>query len=106
MPTIRLGLMLWAVAGPVLAGGVAYLAMLARETIVVQGAVTAARNEEVSKCSEQRLEIGRTIDEAVAAGVAEAVAAARGEARSPSAPADLVALCKVDWNCRTRESAP
>ena len=92
MVGIRAGLVAWAVAGPLLAGGVAYLAMLGREAIVVAGAVRAARNEEVTKCSEQRLEIGRTLDEAVKAGVEEAVAAARA-ARTP---ADLVALCKID----------
>lgn len=106
MLTLRVALMAWGVVGPVVAGGVAYLAMLAREHIVVAGAAAAARGEEISKCNEARLAIGRTIDEAVAAGVAEAVAAARGEARSPSAPADLIALCKVDWNCRGREATP
>lgn len=106
MPTIKLGLMIWAVAGPALAGGVVYLSMLAREAIVVSGATRTARNEEVSKCNEQRLDIGRTINETVDAGVAEAVAAARANAKSPTAPADLVALCNADPACRTREVMP
>lgn len=106
MPTIKLGLMIWAVAGPVLAGGVVYLSMLAREAIIVSGATRTARNEEVSKCSEQRLEIARTINRVVGKGVADAVAAARGHAPTPSAPAALVALCNADPACRAREVRP
>lgn len=88
--------MIWAVAGPLLAGSVAYLAMLGREAVVVAGATRAARNDEVSRCSEQRREIGRTIDDAVKTGVDEAIAAARAE----RTPADLVALCALDADCR------
>ncbi len=106
MPTIKLGLMIWAVAGPALIGSLVYLSMLAREAIIVSGATRTARNEEVSKCSEQRLQISRTINDAVDAGVALAVAAARETSPTPSAPADLVALCNADPACRTREVKP
>ena len=106
MPTIKLGLMLWAVAGPAFAGGVVYLSMLAREAIVVAGAAQSARNDEVSKCNEQRLEIGRTINESVESGVAAAVEASRTNAPTPSAPAELVALCNADPACRARETRP
>lgn len=100
----RVGLMIWAVVGPMLAGGVAYLSMLAREKIVVAGAVRVARNAEVSLCNEQRLSIGRAINEAIDAGTAEAVAASRA-ARTPVAPAELLALCTRDPTCR-KEARP
>lgn len=102
MGSIRIGLLIWAVAGPALAGGVSYLAMRAREAIVIEGAVRAARNDEVSKCNEERLEIGRALNDAVEAGVREAVAAADAE-RAP--PSDLEALCQADPDCR-KETVP
>tara|TARA_R110000868_G_scaffold88391_1_gene246409 strand:+ start:1912 stop:2232 length:321 start_codon:yes stop_codon:yes gene_type:complete len=106
MPTLNIGLIIWAVAGPALFGGVTYLSMLAREAIIVSGATRTARNEEVSKCSEQRLEIARTINDVVGEGVADAVAAARQQSPTPSAPAALVALCNADPACRAREVKP
>lgn len=104
--SIKLGLMIWAVAGPVLFGCVAYLGMRAREVIVIAGAVSTARNEEVSKCNDQRHEIGRAINASVDAGVTAAVEAARSNTATPSAPAELVTLCKADPNCRAREARP
>ena len=106
MPTINLGLMLWAVAGPALAGGIVYTAMLVREAIVVAGAAQSARNDEVSRCNEQRLDISRTINDSVDAGVAAAVEAARANPPAPTAPAELVALCNADPSCRAREVKP
>ena len=106
MIALKAGLYLWAVAGPALAGGVVYVGMVARETIVVSGAVTAARNDEVSKCSEQRLEITRKINESVAEGVSIALAAATAEMPTPTEQQAINALCKASSSCRDREEMP
>lgn len=98
--TLRSGLMAWAIAGPVLAGGVVYLAMLTRETIVVSGAVRSARGEEVVRCNAQRAAIAETINAAARRSVSDAWTAASGV--TSTAPAELAALCKASASCRDR----
>lgn len=104
MISLRIGLMLWAVAGPLLAGGVVYAAMLLRETIVVNGAVTAARNEEVSICNDSRREIAATITSEVEKARAEALAAADAERPTPAVPSEIVVLCNESASCRDRRA--
>lgn len=96
--TLRSGLMAWAIAGPVLAGGVVYLAMLTRETIVVSGAVRVARGEETVRCNVQRTAIVATMNQATKKAVDDAWEAAS----EVDAPADLRAACKASASCRER----
>lgn len=98
--SLRTGLVVWAIAGPVLAGGVVYLAMLAREAIVTSGAVRIARGEEVVRCNAQRAAIAETINAAARRSVSDAWTAAAGVI--DTAPAEIAALCKASASCRDR----
>ena len=95
---LKSGLVVWAIAGPVLAGGVVYLAMLAREAIVTSGAVRIARGEEVVRCNAQRAAIATTMNRATK----KAVDAAWDAASEIDVPADIAALCKASASCRDR----
>ena len=98
--TIKSGLVAWAIAGPILAGGVVYLSMLTRETIVVSGAVRVTRGEEIVKCNAQRAAIAETINAAARRSVSEAWEAAA--TINPVAPSDVAALCQSSASCRER----
>ena len=102
MLTLRLGLMVWAVAGPLLAGGVVYTAMLAREAIVTAGAVHIARGEETVRCNAQRAALAATRNAATRRSTAEAAVAATEVAPTSAVPAEILALCKASASCRER----
>lgn len=95
-------LAIWAVAGPVLIFG----GMRVREAIVVAGARTAERNEQVSLCNEQRLEISREINKAAALSVASVRKALDDVTPTPTVPAEILALCKASSSCDDRGRLP
>lgn len=95
-------LAIWAIAGPALIFG----AMLARESIVVAGARKAERNEQVSLCNEQRLEISREINKAAALSVASVRKALEDVTPTPTVPAEILALCKASSSCDDRGRLP
>ncbi len=80
--------------------------MTARETIVVSGAVRAARNEEVSLCNERTRQIGDKLADESRRAVETAVAAANAEKPTPEVQAEINALCKRSASCRDREEMP
>ena len=98
--TLRSCLVAWSIAGPILAGGVVYLSMLTRETIVVSGAVRVARGEETIRCNAQRAAIAETINAAARRSVSRAWEAAAGIGVVPST--DVAALCQSSASCRER----
>ena len=98
--TLKSGLLAWAVAGPILAGGVVYLSMLTRETIVVSGAVRVARGEEIVKCNAQLQAVATTINDAARRSVSKAWEAAATV--KPVASSDVAALCQSSASCRER----
>ena len=103
---VRLGLMVWAVVGPVLTGGVVYGSMLIREAVVVQGAVKATKNQETVVCNARVAEIERQHNQAVEDSVDSVIAAI--DALGPT-PAELVArqkLCDVSPGCKSRRPGP
>lgn len=99
---VRLGLLLWAVAGPVLAGGVVYAAMLLREAVVVQGAVNAARNGATVTCNARVAEIQRAHDREVDDGVDAAIEAVDALGPTPAELAARQALCDASPGCKSR----
>ena len=98
--TLKSGLVAWAIAGPILAGGVVYLSMLTREEIVVSGAVRVARGEETVKCNAQLQSVATTINDAADRSVSDAREAA---AEIKPAP-DVKAACKASSSCRDRSA--
>lgn len=95
---LKFGLVAWAIAGPILSGGVVYLSMMAREAIVVSGAVRVARGEETVKCNAQRAEIAAAIN----AEANRAIEEARAAASEIKTPANIAELCKASASCRER----
>ena len=89
-------------AGAVASGGITYLSMLAREEIVVKGAVKVERDKGIIACNARVGEIERVHN--------AAIESARGEVRTvverieatPEAPAEIKALCQRSSSCRER----
>ena len=106
MIQLRTGLMVWAVVGPLLAGGATWAGMRVHEAIVVSGAKKAVRLEEVARCQSQLVEQLSTINANVMSGVADAGNAADRIAATPAAKAEIIALCKRSASCADRESLP
>lgn len=95
---VRLGLLIWAVIGPLLAGGV----MWGREKVLVAAAISTTRDAGVVTCNARVAEIERAHNEAIDASVDDAIAAA--DAVIPT-PAEMVArqqICDASRGCRSR----
>lgn len=103
---IRLGLLVWAVAGPVLSGGLVYGSMRVREAIVVSGAVRAARDGATVVCNQRVAEIQRVHDREVDDSVDDVIAAIDGLGPAPVVMADRLARCKASPGCLRREGTP
>lgn len=89
-------------AGAVLSGGLTYTTMLAREAIVVQGAVKIERDKGVVICNARVGEIERATNAAVSAAVEEARAAAAAVPDTPADKAAILELCAKSASCRER----
>lgn len=100
--TIMAILAVWAVAGPAIMFG----SMRMREAIVVAGARKAERNEQVSICNEQRLEIAREINRTAALSVAGVRRALDEVTPTPVVPDEILALCKASSSCDDRGRLP
>ena len=103
---INLALMVWALAGPALAGGVVWLGMRTHESIVVSGAVAGERARQVGICADQLARQASFMTGASNEAVEAATSAATSIAPTPQAPADLVVMCKADPACRSRGNLP
>lgn len=95
---IKMGLMVWAVAGPLLFAAVTWTSMSAREVIVSAAKVQAAKDQGRIECNRRVDELARAHDQAIDAAVDEAVAAA--DAVAPDS--ELAALCGRSASCRDR----
>lgn len=97
---VRLGLLIWAVVGPLLAGSI----MWGREKVMVYAAVHNTRNAERVVCNARVAEIERKHNEAIDRSVDEAIEAS--EAVIPT-PAEMVArqqICDASRGCRSRRT--
>lgn len=105
---LNTALLIWAIAGPVLAGGVTWIAMRTHEAIVVNGAITGERAKQVGICAQQLKDQALTFEANTSAGIGEAGAAADAVPPTPSLRVDLVALCKKapPGECRSAGSLP
>lgn len=106
MPSLTAILTAWAVAGPLLAGGVTWGAMRVRSAILIDAAERAERAVQVGICQSQLSEQANTLTANTMAGIGEAGAAADAISATPNERAALVALCKADAACRDRETLP
>lgn len=93
-------------AGAVAGGMLVYLAMMAREMIVVDGAVQAERNRQVSLCEEDKRVMRDVINTSVSNGVRVALEAAGRLDPAPEEHEALMALCKRSSSCWEREEMP
>lgn len=91
-----------ALAGALASGALTYGTMLAREAIVVQGAVKTERDRGVLACNVRVGEIERVHNKAVETAVEEARRAAEAVTPTPETPAEIVELCKRSASCRER----
>lgn len=91
-----------ALVGAFASGGLTYATMIAREKIVVQGAVKAERDKGVAACNIRVGEIERAHNKAVSDAVEEARRAAEAVTPTPEAPAEILALCQRSASCRER----
>jgi hypothetical protein len=101
---VRLGLLVWAFVGPVLAGGVVYSAMLLREAVLVQGAVANARNGATITCNQRVAEIQRVHDQEVDDSVDSAIEAVDALSPTPVELAARQALCDQSPGCKSRRT--
>lgn len=92
-----------ALAGAAASGFLTYGTMLAREAIVVQGAVKVERDKGVLACNARVGEIERAHNLAVTEAVEEARRAAEAVTPTPEAPAEIKALCARSASCRERQ---
>ena len=98
LSTLKTGLIIWAIVGPLLAGGI----MWGREKIMVAGAISTTRAAERVVCNARVAEIERVHNEEIDKSVDDAIAAA--DAVIPS-PAEMVArqqVCDASRGCRSR----
>jgi len=98
LSTLKTGLIIWAIVGPLLAGGI----MWGREKIMVSGAISNTRAAERVVCNARVAEIERVHNEEIDKSVDDAIAAA--DAVIPS-PAEMVArqqVCDASRGCRSR----
>lgn len=102
MLTLRAGLMAWAIAGPLLAGGGVYLTMLTHEQIVVDAARRAAKVEAGSACAAARARDAADEEAGKSAGIGEARRAAEEVAVTSTIPDDIKRLCLASASCRER----
>lgn len=93
---------LGALAGAAAGGFLTYGTMLAREKIVVQGAVKTERDKGVLACNVRVGEIERAHNKAVEEAVEEARRAAEAVTPTPETPAEIKALCARSASCRER----
>ena len=93
---------LGAIAGAAVSGGVTFMAMTAREKIVVAGAVSAERNAGVVTCNSRVAEIERVHNVAVQAAVDDAISATNQISETPEDAAELKKLCAASASCRSR----
>ena len=91
-----------ALAGVAAGGFVTYGTMLAREAIVVQGAVKNERDKGILSCNVRVGEIERVHNKAVETAVEEARRAAEAVTPTPETPAEIKALCARSASCRER----
>lgn len=92
-----------ALAGAAAGGLLTYGTMLAREAIVVQGAVKTERDKGVLACNVRVGEIERVHNKAVETAVEEARRAAEAVTPTPETPAEIVELCQRSASCRERQ---
>lgn len=96
-------LVLAALAGGALSGGVTFLVMEAKEAIAVSSAVKAERRNGVVTCNARVGEIERQHNAAVTAAVDEARRAAEAVSATPETPAEIMVLCQKSASCRERK---
>lgn len=94
---------LGALAGAAAGGFLTYGTMIAREAIVVQGAVKVERDKGVAACNVRVGEIERAHNKAVEEAVEEARRAAEAVTPTPETPAEIMALCAKSSSCRSRK---
>lgn len=99
---IKIGLLVWAIAGPALAAGVTWTAMSARERIVTSARVQAAKDQSRIECNSRVATLAREHDRVVDEITDEASAAADAT-QTPQSMPDLQALCDRSASCRDRQ---
>lgn len=95
-------MILAALAGGAVSGGLTWMTMEARHLIIVSGVREAERQQGVVACNARVGEIERATNAAVAAAVEEARRAAETVSATPDAPDDIKALCQRSASCRER----
>lgn len=106
MPSLTTMLTAWAVAGPLLAGGVTWGAMRIRSAILIDAAHQSERAIQVGVCQSQLSEQANTLTANTMAGIGAAGAAADAIPMAPEDRAAIVALCRADPACRDRGTLP
>lgn len=106
LPSLNIVTVVAALVGAFGGGALTWGAMRVREAIVVSGAVAGERQKQVGICQQQLVTQAITMERNVTSSVATAGDAADRIAPTPTVPAELVALCKADPTCRSRETLP
>lgn len=95
-------LVLAAIAGAALGGGVTFGAMLAREKIVVDGAVRTERNAGIQTCNVRVGEIERIHNSEIEKARSEVKAAVEAIEATPDTTDEIRKLCDRSASCRER----
>ena len=97
---VRLGLLIWAVVGPLLAGSI----MWGREKVMVHAAISTTRDAERIVCNAPVAEIERRHNEEIDRSVDDAIAAADAVIPTPAERVARQQICDASRGCRSRRT--
>ncbi len=95
-------LIIWAVAGPLIAGGGMYATMRMSNGIVTAAAVSAEAFRQVAICQRQLTDQITTLEANTMSGIGAAGAAADAVQPTPVSEFQIKALCEISPECRSR----
>lgn len=94
-------LVVWALLGPALVGGLTWTATKAQQRIIRNGAVQAEITKQVAICAKQLTDQALLMEANVQTGIGDAGAAA-DRVTTPAERAELALLCESDPTCRRK----
>lgn len=106
LPGLNASLVIGALGGVALGGGVTWAAMRVQQALVVAGAVAGERSIQVGICAQQLADQALQVEADTLDGIALAGQASDAVVPAPTVTIDIIAMCKGDEACRSRGELP
>lgn len=106
IPGLNASLVIGALGGVALGGGVTWAAMRVQQALVVSGAVKGERAKQIGICEKQLADQALQVEADTLDGIALAGQASDAIKETPETMADRIVICKSDPACRNRGSLP